>query len=1134
MKNKNTEYRTQNVVLKQNLLSSKFYKLLTSKTGGFTLIELIVTIVILAILGTIAFISFQGYSRNSRDSVRIADINSVEKSLGIFIVKTGFYPIPDSNKEITYAGGPAWIEGTIGDIVMKNIDNVSKKPIDPLTSNEYTYSITSSKKEYEIGAISEGQSLTYNNSFVPNSYAADLSKTNAVAYMKGNYNEKIIKIATGGINYILAIPTIIVTDITNPRIEDLIAEKKLVYRNFTNIPHSYNPTGTGGFDYETNRIEVYSGAAISLEDNINKINFVENLQDAYSGTIIGGTENYQDITNIDTSTEADKAVDLVNNYITNNVGGITGKITTLIYNTCALDGQIIDHNQTITAYSENSILSGASYECVDRSQERTCNNGVLSGDDSYQYKSCVKGTAVICSEGYEISGNSCVPITYTVNFDGNGGTGHTPTTKSVDYNTAIGTLPSNPTMSGYTFNGWYTTSTGGSQVTESTIVLGNTTVYANWSVAVGSMELVYTGLVNGDIIELPFKGTVNITNIDWGDDGVNTCPTTATGIVSCTYTNASKGSYTIHVSGLSTGFGKTTTASGITKLTQVPEWQGMGLTDLSNAFRGASNLVYLDPSLDTSNVTDMSWLFLFATSFNQSLSNFDTSKVTNMKGMFYGASVFNQSLSSFNTSNVTNMSSMFRDATVFNQSLSSFDTSNVTDMAGMFTAAKAFNQSLSNFDTSNVLYMYRMFSATDNFNQSLSNFNTSKVTTMMGMFDNAKVFNQPLSNFNTSNVTSMAGMFMRASSFNQPLTNFNTSKVTTMNQMFNGATLFNQSLSNFDTSKVTNMSWMFTSASTFNQSLSNFDTSNVINMSYMFMGASSFNQPLTNFNTSKVTNMSSMFGGAISFNQPLTNFDTSNVTDMSYMFNSATSFNQPLSNFNTSNVINMSGMFRATASFNQSLSNFDTSKVTNMSQMFASTTIFNQPLPFDTLSVTNMQGVFSGAIAFNQSLNSFNTSNVTDMSKMFLGASSFNQPLNSFDTSKVTNMQAMFYGAIVFNQSLSNFNTSNVTNMSQMFYLASAFNQPLSNFNTSNVINMSFMFYKASSFNQSLSNFNTSKVTSSNMTAMFWYTTNFSKNISCWNVGLIASLPTSFATSSALLSSNYPLWGTNGSTGTCE
>ena len=1026
MKYKNTEYRTQNVVLKQKLLSSKFYKLLTSKTWGFTLIELIVTIVILAILWTIAFISFQWYSRSSRDSVRIADINSVEKSLWIYVAKTWFYPAPDSNKEITYAWGTAWIEWTIWDTVMKNIDNVSKKPIDPLTSNEYTYSITSSKKEYEIWAISEWQNLTYNNSFVPNSYAADLSKTNAVAYMKWNYNEKIIKIATWWINYILAIPTIIVTDITNPRIEDLIAEKKLVYRNFTNIPHSYNPTWTGGFNYETNRIEVYSWAAVSLEYNIDKISFIENLQDAYNWTILWWTENYEDITNIDTSTEADKAVDLVNNYITNNVWWITWKITTLIYNTCTLDWQIIDHNQTITAYSENSILSWASYECVDRSQERTCNNWVLSWDDSYQYKSCIKWTAnnceaswsyvynthiysvpsvnnwetatnivssnvnennwtftytltsiwcndwvfinetessptvISCDTWYTISWNSCIPITYTVNFDWNWWTWHTPTTKSVDYNTAIWTLPSNPTMSWYTFNGWYTTSTWWSQVTESTIVLWNTTVYANWSVAVWSMELVYTWLVNWDIIELPFKWTVNITNIDWWDDWVNNCPTTTTGIVSCTYTNASKWSYTIHVSWLSTWFWKTTTASWITKLTQVPEWQWMWLTDLSNAFRGASNLVYLDPSLDTSNVTDMSWMFLFATSFNQSLSNFDTSNVTNMKWMFYWASIFNQPLSNFNTSKVTNMSQMFRDATVFNKSLSSFDTSNVTDMAWMFAAAIAFNQSLSNFDTSNVLYMYRMFAWTDNFNQSLSNFNTSKVTTMMWMFDWAISFNQPLTNFNTSNVTSMAWMFMRTSSFNQPLTNFNTSKVTTMSQMFNWATLFNQPLSNFDTSKVTNMSWMFTTANAFNQSLSNFDTSNVINMSYMFMWASSFNQPLTNFNTSKVTNMSSMFWSAISFNQPLTNFDTSNVTDMSNMFNSATSFNQ------------------------------------------------------------------------------------------------------------------------------------------------------------------------------SLSNFNTSKVTSSNMVAMFWYATNFNKNISCWNVWLISSEPTSFATSSALISSNKPLWWTNGSTWTCE
>ncbi|MDD3302305.1 MAG: prepilin-type N-terminal cleavage/methylation domain-containing protein, partial [Candidatus Gracilibacteria bacterium] len=123
-------------------LRLKFYQLPTSKTAGFTLVELIVVIVILAILGTIAFISFQGYSRNSRDSVRIADINSAKKSLEIFITKSGFYPTPDGATNITYSGAIVWTEGTLGSNVTKNIQSLNKVITDPLTSNEYTYSIT--------------------------------------------------------------------------------------------------------------------------------------------------------------------------------------------------------------------------------------------------------------------------------------------------------------------------------------------------------------------------------------------------------------------------------------------------------------------------------------------------------------------------------------------------------------------------------------------------------------------------------------------------------------------------------------------------------------------------------------------------------------------------------------------------------------------------------------------------------------------------------------------------------------------------------------------------------------------------------------------------------------------------------
>ncbi|MDD3303251.1 MAG: hypothetical protein PHN31_06870, partial [Candidatus Gracilibacteria bacterium] len=199
--------------------------------------------------------------------------------------------------------------------------------------------------------------------------------------------------------YILAVPSILATDLSNPTIENIIQEKKLVYNNYTNIPHSYNPTGTtqtGGFNYETIRLIVYSGAIIDFDSNTNKITFLTNLKEAYNGTIIGQQEAYNDITNIDPQTEQDKAVNLVNNYITNNVGGISGKITTLTYNSCTLDGQTIEHNQTITAYSENSILFGASYDCTDRAEDRTCNNGVLSGDTNYQYKTCIKGTPTNC------------------------------------------------------------------------------------------------------------------------------------------------------------------------------------------------------------------------------------------------------------------------------------------------------------------------------------------------------------------------------------------------------------------------------------------------------------------------------------------------------------------------------------------------------------------------------------------------------------------------------------------------------------------------------------------------------------------------------------------------------------------
>ncbi|MDD3302065.1 MAG: pre-peptidase C-terminal domain-containing protein [Candidatus Gracilibacteria bacterium] len=299
------------------------------KKQGFTLVELIVTIVILAILGAIAFISFQGYSRNTRDSARIADINSIQKSLAIFMTKTGYYPTPDESKTITYNGGDAWVEGTIGDNVIKNIEKVSKKPIDPLTSDEFTYSITAGKTEYQLGAISE-MAISLNNG-LNQSYATDISK--AKAFIRGTYNEKFLKVATGGIQMLLVQPSIIVTDIGDTDLGRIIQNKKVVYNDYDNIPHSYNHNSsmTGGFDYTPGRggdIVVLTGATLSLTGDTAKIDFINNVQSVLSGTILAGGDEYEPILAID-PTDNTGIILLVDSFIRSKAGGITGDVSNI-------------------------------------------------------------------------------------------------------------------------------------------------------------------------------------------------------------------------------------------------------------------------------------------------------------------------------------------------------------------------------------------------------------------------------------------------------------------------------------------------------------------------------------------------------------------------------------------------------------------------------------------------------------------------------------------------------------------------------------------------------------------------------------------------------------------------------------
>ena len=73
---------------------------------------------------------------------------------------------------------------------------------------------------------------------------------------------------------------------------------------------------------------------------------------------------------------------------------------------------------------------------------------------------------------------AAMPV-YTITFDPNGGT-VTPTTAVTGTNGMLTTLPT-PVRSNYTFDGWFTEETAGTEVTAAAVFTVNTTIFARWT-----------------------------------------------------------------------------------------------------------------------------------------------------------------------------------------------------------------------------------------------------------------------------------------------------------------------------------------------------------------------------------------------------------------------------------------------------------------------------------------------------------------------------------------------------------------------------------------------------------------------------------------------------------------------------
>lgn len=133
----------------------------------------------------------------------------------------------------------------------------------------------------------------------------------------------------------------------------------------------------------------------------------------------------------------------------------------------------------------------------------------------YSFKNWLGSNGDYYASGATTSYNGNLTLTaqweaqkYTLTFNANGGNVST-STKTVTYDSAYGTLPT-PTRTGYTFNGWYTSKTEGTQVKSSDTCKGNATVYAHWTERTAT--LIYQNGGHGEAPEpVEMKYTEEIT-----------------------------------------------------------------------------------------------------------------------------------------------------------------------------------------------------------------------------------------------------------------------------------------------------------------------------------------------------------------------------------------------------------------------------------------------------------------------------------------------------------------------------------------------------------------------------------------------------------------------------------------------
>jgi len=262
---------------------------------ALTLVELIVVTTILLILWTMAFLYYQSYTDNTRDSTRVFDTSKLQKSLELYKSSSWKFPEPTNWVDVTYSWAVAWTQWTLW--IKTRIEFWKKTNvwnfIDPLTKNEYTYSVTNDRLEYQLWIALEVDDKKDSFLIWNRTYA---SKSSLRTHIVWNYNWKAVKVSTWGLDYYITTPTIIASDLSNPKILEMIEAKQISYEWYTNLPHSYSGVlvdNNNSFDFSGWNNIVFSGTWSNLfSDKYERMKFYETMANRYNHSDLEWKDRY--------------------------------------------------------------------------------------------------------------------------------------------------------------------------------------------------------------------------------------------------------------------------------------------------------------------------------------------------------------------------------------------------------------------------------------------------------------------------------------------------------------------------------------------------------------------------------------------------------------------------------------------------------------------------------------------------------------------------------------------------------------------------------------------------------------------------------------------------------------------------